>query len=282
MSEFEDKLDRLASAGLSRRQSGVAGFPVKFSSCHSQLSEKCLSVDSAESSGSEEGKTFYRVLVMGAARVGKTAIISQFLYDKFESEYQATVEEMYRGNFDVGNTKLCLNIEDTSGTFAYDFPAMVEVSLFAADVVLLVFSVEDCDSFEQVVLLKEKVRKSRGPAMPVVVVGNKIDLERKVDKAETEALVMCDWENGYVECSAKVKKDVEKVFQELLHQVKIEFCSTVRQSRSPSSLTLKRRQSVPAVPSFNRGLERGKGGATQSNRRRSITDFLGDELCKMC
>ena len=120
--------------------------------------------------------------------------------------------------------------------------------------------------------------------MPLLVVGNKIDLERKVDKAETEALVMCDWENGYVECSAKVKNDVEKVFQELLNQVKKEVCSTVRQSRSSSSLALGRRQSVPAVPSFNRGLERGKGGARQerANRRRSIAEFWDEESCKMC
>ena len=108
------------------------------------------------------------------------------------------VEEMYRGEFDIGaEKKLSLNIEDTryvlmiivvvvqrwsswqlfwdscswirlscgcgsahcvqklfqwkeqnkcsddlfsSGTFAWDFPAMVEVSLSAADAVLLVFS----------------------------------------------------------------------------------------------------------------------------------------------
>ena len=42
---------------------------------------------------------------------------------------QATVEEMYRGEFEVGSTKFTLDIEDTSGTFAWDFPAMVEVSL---------------------------------------------------------------------------------------------------------------------------------------------------------
>ena len=33
-------------------------------------------------------KTKYRVLVMGSARVGKTSIISQFLYDQFSSKYK--------------------------------------------------------------------------------------------------------------------------------------------------------------------------------------------------
>ena len=57
---------------------------------------------------------------------------------------------MYRGEFEVGSTKFTLDIEDTSGSFAWDFPAMVEVSLGHADAVLLVFSVGDRESFEQV------------------------------------------------------------------------------------------------------------------------------------
>ena len=62
---------------------------------------------------------------------------------------------MYRGEFEVGSTKFTLDIEDTSGTFAWDFPAMVEVSLGHADAVLLVFSVGDRESFEQVRVSRE-------------------------------------------------------------------------------------------------------------------------------
>ena len=32
------------------------------------------------------------------------------------------MEEMYRGEFEVGATKFTLDIEDTSGSFAMDFP----------------------------------------------------------------------------------------------------------------------------------------------------------------
>ena len=37
---------------------------------------------------------------------------------------KATVEEMYRGEFEVGSTKFTLDIEDTSGTFSSDFPGL--------------------------------------------------------------------------------------------------------------------------------------------------------------
>ena len=43
----------------------------------------------------------YRVVVMGAAKVGKTAIINQFLYDSFSPKYTKTVEEMHHGEYEV-------------------------------------------------------------------------------------------------------------------------------------------------------------------------------------
>ena len=52
-------------------------------------------VGSIDSGGSDVGglgghhhKTRYRVLVMGKERVGKTSIISQFLYDQFSTKYK--------------------------------------------------------------------------------------------------------------------------------------------------------------------------------------------------
>ncbi|KAK8766992.1 hypothetical protein V5799_006231, partial [Amblyomma americanum] len=43
--------------------------------------------------GGHLAKDHYRVVVLGAARVGKTAIVHQFLYDEFPVDYFATVEE---------------------------------------------------------------------------------------------------------------------------------------------------------------------------------------------
>ena len=42
-----------------------------------------------------------RVVVMGAAKVGKTAIINQFLYDTFTQKYTKTIEEMHHGEYEV-------------------------------------------------------------------------------------------------------------------------------------------------------------------------------------
>ena len=44
-----------------------------------------------------------------------------------------TVQEMYQRSFQMGDSLITLEIEDTSGMFAYDFPAMVGVSLRSRD-----------------------------------------------------------------------------------------------------------------------------------------------------
>ncbi len=38
-----------------------------------------------------------------------------------------------------------------------------------------------------------------------------------------ETVICLDWENGYVECSAKDNKNIVKIFQELMIQTKVPY-----------------------------------------------------------
>lgn len=63
--------------------------------------------------------------------------------------------------------------------------------------------------------------QSKGDSIPIVVVGNKLDLEtRVVDESQAEK-IMTRWNHGYVECSAKTGDRVTDVFKELLNQAKV-------------------------------------------------------------
>ena len=59
--------------------------------------------------------------------------------------------------------------------------------------------------------------------MPIVIVANKTDKERELDAIETETVVLMDWENGYVESSAMLNKNISQIFKELLHQARSEL-----------------------------------------------------------
>lgn len=93
---------------------------------------------------------------MGSAFVGKTQIVSQFLYDKFSSRYRQTIEELHRGEYELPDeSSLTLDILDTSGAFA--FPAMRDLSISTSNAFILVFSIDCEESWNEVKRLREKV-----------------------------------------------------------------------------------------------------------------------------
>ena len=185
----------------------------------------------------ENNKTF-RVLILGASSVGKTSVIKQFLRGQFSSKHQETLQEMYNGELDLGRSNLLLCIEDTGSSFIQDFPAMAEVSLNKSDGVVLVFSVDDPKSFEEVSKLRDFLFSKR-PFLPCVIVGNKTDLERMLPAREIEATVCLDWECGYAECSAREGAGVRGVFRELAVQAKI-----IQKGEQKSECTFRRRQFI--------------------------------------
>jgi len=250
--------DHPGGSGRSSRRSSIV------SMLQRRMSRGQDSVDSCASSGSEgQGKVEYRVVVLGGSMVGKTSIISQFLYDTFIGIYKETVDEMYHGEFDVGGCDLSLNIQDTGGSYVDEFPAMIGVSLQSADAVILVYAVDDRDSFEEVARFRRLVHSYKGDQIPMVVVGNKIDVERDTSKEAIEATVLFDWENGYVECSAKNNVNVSTVFKELLNQARARYdisnSSASKGSLPSTPLVMKRRTSLPQVPAFSRLLQEEGG-----------------------
>ncbi|XP_023935087.1 ras-related protein Rap-2b [Bicyclus anynana] len=186
----------------------------------------------------------HKIVVLGAAKVGKSSLISQFLYGTFSTKYKRTIEEMHHGDFNVAGVRLTLDILDTSG--AYEFPAMRALSMQSADAFILVYDITDADSFAEVRALRDQIHETKeSTAVPIVVVGNKVDLaesgERQVEFHTTESVVTVDWENGFVEASAKDNMNVSQIFKELLVQAKVKY------NLSPA-LRRRRRQSLPTGP----------------------------------
>lgn len=191
-----------------------------------------------------ESNSAVRIAVMGVARVGKSSLIHQFLYGEVPRQYSATVEELHRqdyGSASRGRHRLTLELLDTSGTF--EFPAMLNLAMATAHAFILVFAIDDLESFEQVRRLRNDILDARAArkksAPPIVIVGNKADLahRRVIGYEVAETVATIDWEHGYVECSALEGVNVVEVFEEVFAQ------SKVPEVLCPSS---RRRQSCPA------------------------------------
>lgn len=188
-------------------------------------------------------KTQVRLVFLGAAGVGKTALIRRFLQDTFEPKHRRTVEELHSKDFDIGGVNITVEILDTSGS--YSFPAMRKLSIQSSDAFALVYAVDDLESLEAVKSLRDEILEIREDKYtPIVVVGNKVDREegRQVSSDDVLATVEMDWNSSYVEASAKHNGNVVEVFKELLQQANL-----------PSRLgpaPCRRRETFPKVADF--------------------------------
>ncbi|GAU96613.1 hypothetical protein RvY_08039 [Ramazzottius varieornatus] len=194
-----------------------------------------------------------RVTVLGAANTGKSAIITQFLYERYPYRYKKTVDELHRAEYLIQNQGLVLEILDTSGYF--EFPAMRELAIRKSDAFILVFSVDNEASLEEMKGIREEILQiKRGPdpgpdeeeprpKIPTVVVANKADIpveDWAVSREYVELLVKCDWGScGYIEASAKTNYNIVEIFKELLVQANIQY------ALSPA--IKRRRESMPNV-----------------------------------
>ena len=183
--------------------------------------KKCSSSSSSscDSGIFETSSKPYRLLVLGPAKVGKTSLIRQLLHKTHSYEHIPTLHQMFLGHFEHDDSQVSLTIEDTGGDFSHEFPAMMEVSLKATDGIILVFSLADRKTFEDISLIRESI-SSNYPNIPIVIAANKTDLDRELARLETEATVCFDWECGYVECCARDGSNVLKVFDNITTQIR--------------------------------------------------------------
>lgn len=159
-----------------------------------------------------------RLTVMGASCVGKSAIISQFLYDTFLTDYRETVEDLHRKEIDVNGCKVVLDILDTAG--GHEFPAMRKLAIATSDAFILVYSIDNDASFDEVKLLRDQIIEEREDVnVPIVIVGNKMDVseqERIMEQETAETIACVEWGCGYVEASAKYNVNIPEIFEEML------------------------------------------------------------------
>ncbi|XP_063152583.1 GTP-binding protein Rhes-like [Candoia aspera] len=183
-------------------------------------------------------KSQVRLVFLGAAGVGKTSLIRRFLQNTFEPKHRRTVEELHSKEYEVSGITFKVEILDTSGS--YSFPAMRKLSIQNSDAFALVYAVDDAESFERVKTLREEILELKEDKFPpIVVVGNKAEAGglRQVLPEDVLSLVELDWNNRFLEASAKENENVMEVFRELLQQANLpsQLSPAVRRRRETFS-----------------------------------------------
>ena len=124
---------------------------------------------------------------MGKSLVGKTSLIYKYLNNICPSEHEPTIEETYISEFtsEKGEERK-FKIIDTSGE--ENNQNFIEEWICNAHGFILVYSIDNKESFEKIKKIFEFIKKNNCHKLPIVLVGNKSDMEnnRKVAKQEAE------------------------------------------------------------------------------------------------
>ena len=156
-------------------------------------------------------------IIVGDSGVGKSSLLYRYTDQDWNPHYIATIGVDFKVlTFERNNKVVKLQLWDTAGQER--FRTITHSYYRGAHAVMLVFSVTDRESFDNVKRWVGDVRKYGSETVPMVLVGNKSDVpesQRVVPDEEAEALAEslgCK----YVKASAKENMNVDVSFGELV------------------------------------------------------------------
>jgi len=159
-----------------------------------------------------------KLAVLGKTLVGKSALTYRFISDKFPTEHDTTVEDQYSTTVTVNGTPCELEIIDTAGQD--DYQTMLDTWIDFGNCFLLVYSIDEVESFKQIKVKYERIHELKGKEkVSIVIVGNKCDLpdsQRKVSKEEGQNLAN-NLGVSFMEVSALTRFNVREAFMKVVH-----------------------------------------------------------------
>jgi len=175
-----------------------------------------------------------KVILLGDAGVGKTSLLAQYVDGQFSEEYHQTIGANFLikeidltkilDQLDIKNPKLKKDIKDKGfKLYFWDIGGQTdklwanEYYFVQAVGAMVIFSLEKVTSFEQIDFWIEKLKELSGD-VPYIIVGNKTDLERKVNKELIENKLK-SLGVKYFGTSAKLNKNVDEAFESLSVQI---------------------------------------------------------------
>lgn len=160
-----------------------------------------------------------KVLLLGGANVGKSALVARFLENIFLDFYEPTLQHTQKKDIHFHKESIELEIVDIDGCSKY---TIFNYNKFAKGIhgYLLIYNIANKDSFELVKKLNSKLNSLVGSGVPRVLVGTQNDLQRQVKYEEGKAFA----ENigcPFIETTAKNDNDnnVKKSFLLLIIEI---------------------------------------------------------------
>lgn len=155
----------------------------------------------------------FKLVFLGEQSVGKTSLITRFMYDSFDHTYQATIGiDFLSKTMYLEDRTVRLQLWDTAGQER--FRSLIPSYIRDSTVAVVVYDITNVNSFNQTNKWIDDVRAERGNDVIIMLVGNKTDLADKrqvsIDEGEKKAK---DLNVMFIETSAKAGYNVKQLFR---------------------------------------------------------------------
>lgn len=160
----------------------------------------------------------YKIVFLGDQSVGKTSLITRFMYDTFDETYAATIgidflsKTMY---LEEGKT-IRLQLWDTAGQER--FRSLIPSYIRDSHVAVICYDITNKKSFDNLDKWIKDVKLERGDDVIIVLVGNKLDLatdKRQVSLEDVEILQNKIGARFFIETSTKANHNVKLLFKKI-------------------------------------------------------------------
>ncbi|EPY83473.1 ras-related protein Rab-6A [Camelus ferus] len=179
----------------------------------------------------------FKLVFLGEQSVGKTSLITRFMYDSFDNTYQATIGiDFLSKTMYLEDRTIRLQLWDTAGqerfrslipsyirdsaaaVVVYDittgqerFRSLIPSYIRDSTVAVVVYDITNVNSFQQTTKWIDDVRTERGSDVIIMLVGNKTDLADKrqvsIEEGERKAKEL---NVMFIETSAKAGYNVKQ------------------------------------------------------------------------
>ena len=175
-----------------------------------------------------------KVILCGDPKVGKTSLLARYVDGKFHEDYAQTIGANFLikeidlskivDKLDLEKPELKQDIKEKGFKLYFWDIGGQQDKLFSNEYyfiqavgAMIVFNLNELSSFEGINFWLSKLKELSGD-VPYIIVGNKLDLERKIDQSLIDEKVN-EFGVEYFETSAKLNVNVDLAFESLSIQI---------------------------------------------------------------
>ena len=167
-----------------------------------------------------QNKVDIKIITLGDSHVGKSSLIVKYIDNKFSNAYMSTI------GFDLKHKQINLKDGTDAKIMIYDtagqerFKSLAANYIKKANGILLVYDIADHSTFENIGVWMESITEEKGDKLPIVLVGNKADLENERQVLYKEGKDLAESKGfHFYETSCKNGANVTECFLDLAELV---------------------------------------------------------------